>query len=68
MYGFSLVVSPFQSETEISYKDIVIGDNYRLYNHMIDKFEKDKLFYHDEKYVIGSEDFGGWIAGSLIGF
>ena len=31
------------------------------------KEKKDGYVWY-EVYVIGSEDFGGWIAGSLIGF
>ena len=31
------------------------------------KVNKDGYTWY-EVYVIGSEDFGGWIAGSLIGF
>lgn len=55
MFGFSFYVNNSLISEDIHLSDVkstIVGLNFRAYNHMIDKFAEDKVFFENDEYVI----------------
>ncbi len=53
MFGFTFIYHKKPTDFSINYsKKSFIGGHYKAFNHMIDKFVDDKLFYEDENHIV----------------
>ena len=51
-FGFTVILGKSYNCNNISADSIITYDDIRCFKHMIDKFEKDKVFSNDNNYIV----------------